>query len=411
MENSALFTIFKKIISGKVYRGKEVRKFEEEFARYIGVKHAVCFASGRYAMYMICKFFNCQGKKVLLPSYTCIAAIDSARWAGVEPFFLDISLDNYNPIFSSKLKKMNHVGAITLSYLYGLVGNIEPFLKLAKEKNIPVFEDAAICMGGSYKGKKVGSIGDAAIFSLQSSKVMTSWRGGVITTNNDKLYTFLCEERKRQPFPPLLKLIFNASSTYIRKLFSSSNIYGFTMYPLKKILSSNLLSGFLGKIMEQNPLEAVDGESPEKIPLTEMYQFTNLQAALALSSLKKVNLLLHKRRKAINFIISNFKDEEKVKFPKDSLKTIHTYGRFPLIIEGFNKFYLEKELLKHGVETSLYYPYICPNTLHMKKYNINSNNYPNALNASKNTILLPAHSFLNKKDSIHIIKAIKKIIK
>ncbi len=406
---SSLSLVLKKALSGKVYQGEDVTRFEREFAKYIGTKHAVAFASGRYCLYLLYNFWGCSGKKVLVPSYTCIPAIDGARWAGAEPVFMDIDLDTYNPKLNPQLEKTKNLGAICLSYLYGVVGNIEPLLKLAQERQIPVIEDAAICMGGMYQNQKVGSLGDAAIFSLQSSKIITAWRGGVITTNNDKLYCFLKEEQHKLKFPQSTKLIFNLAATYARRILSHPNFYGLMLYPIKKVLSSRYFGWFLEKIMEQNPLEAVDGLSPLEIPDSEKYRFTNLQAAIALELLKKADASLGRRCEVVKMVINGLREVPDVKFPVERAGCKNVYGRFPLRITGMSKLKLEKELLKRGIETALYYPYICPNTEHMKKYNFNPNDYPNASLAARETILLPAYGYLREKDARMMIEAIKEI--
>ncbi len=406
---SSFSLVLKKVLSGKVYRGEDITQLEREFAKYIGTKHAVTFASGRYCLYLLYQFFGCAGKKVLVPSYTCIAAVDGVRWAGAEPVFMDIDAENYNPVWKKEYAQNKNLGAISLSYLYGLVGDIEPFLKFARQHKIPIIEDAAICMGGMYQNQKVGSLGDAAIFSLQSSKIITAWRGGVITTNNDQLYRFLKEEQNKLKFPKSAKLIFNLAATYARRILSHPNVYGLTLYPIKKVLSSKYFGGLLGKIMEQNPLEAVDGLSPLEIPDSEKYRFTNLQAAIALDLLKKVDASLERRREVVQTVINGLKGVSGVVFPTERSGCRNVYGRFPLRIAGMSKFRLEKELLKRGIETALYYPYICPNTEHMKRYNFNPKDYPHALVAAQETILLPAYGYLRKKDARMMIRAVREI--
>lgn len=397
--------ITKSIFSNKVYSGSATEELEAQFAKYIGTKYAVSFASGRYASYLLYKYYA-ENKTVTLPAYTCIAAVDSARWAGCKPHFLDIDLDTYNPKFKT-LKK--NLGAITLSYLYGLIGDIKPFIEFSQKHNIPIIEDAAIAIGGTYKNKKVGSIGDAAMFSFQSSKILTGWRGGMVTTNDSKLYEFLLEQQKNQFKPPFLKLIFNTTFTHLRKKCSNPIIYKHTMYPLKQIMSK-YFKGLLTKIINQNPQEAADGLSPEQLPNSEKYKFTNLQSAIVLSSFNKIDSILEKRRKIAKIIINELKDEE-ISLPKENKNVQHTYGRFPIRINGLNKAPVMNFLLKNGIETSPYYPYITPNTQHMKKYNFKETNYPNALLASKETLLLPSHTSLKKEDILYMVNTIKNIIK
>ncbi len=410
IDPQAIFIIIKNISEGNIKEGKNIKKFEKKIAEYIGTKYAITVASGRAALYHVYKFFLQKNKRVILPSYTCIPAIDAARWGGGIPYFLDIDLDSYNPKFDKSVKKVKNIGAISLSYLYGLVGNIEPFLDYAKENNIPIIEDSAIALGASYKNKKAGAIGEAGIFSLQESKIFTSRRGGVITTNNKELYGYVKDIVNNQKFPSTPKLIFNLIFSYKRSLCSDPMIYGSTMYPLKRIMTSKSLKSLLENIMEFNPLESIDGRSPELMLESDKFKFTNIQASIALSSFRKIEKIIEKRRGLAKILSDELKDLG-VHIPKETRGVTHAYGRFPIRIPGKNKFKLQKYFLSKGIETSLNYPYIIPKTKFMLKYKFNEKNYPNAITASKETLLLPFHTHLKEKDLFIIINAIKELIK
>lgn len=408
IELKVLSAMAKDLFTGKIYDGPDLISFERDFAKYIGTKYAICFTSGRYALFLTYKFF-CENKSIILPAYTCIPAIDAARWAGAKPFFVDIDLNSYNPVFNESLTRLENVGAISLSYLYGLIGDLDPFLEFGKDKGIPIVEDAAIAIGGLYKGKKVGTLGDAAIFSLQSSKILTAWKGSVITTNNYELYEFLLNEREKQPMISLSKLFSNLSITYLRKLFSSPAIYGFTMYPLKRFAFSSAGKGFVEAIINQNPKEAITGDSSEDLPLTEKVRFINLQASVVIPSFRKIESLIEKRRYLAKLIFNELKNDDRIKIPEENTKVKHAFGRYPIRIPGLSKFALEKLFLKQGIEIALNYPYIIPNTPFMKGLHFNEKDYPNALIASRETFLLPFHTFLKEDDIFLITNAIKKI--
>jgi dTDP-4-amino-4,6-dideoxygalactose transaminase len=384
-----------------------IREFEEKFAEYIGTKYAICMTSGRYALYLLYTHFRCRDKKVILPAYTCIPAIDAARWAGAEPKFLDISLEDYNPVFDPAISRWQNIGAICLSYLYGLIGDLDPLLEFARVRQIPIIEDAAIALGGQYRNKKVGSLGDAAVFSLQSSKILTSWKGGIITTNDESLYSFLYQERERLPKPSAAKLLMNIFTTYMRSFFAKPAIYSLTFFPLKRIVFSRPFSRLFQAVIDQNPTEALSGESSEFLPYYETLRYSNIQAAMARASFEKIDTIIQKRRTLANFLNRELSGIDIIKIPAENENVKHAYGRYPIRISGFSKYTIEKYLSKYGIETALNYPYICPQTPFLKKFDVGSGHYPHAAVASQETILLPFHTRLDEQD-IHRISLVIK---
>ncbi len=377
---------------------EEIEGFEEEFAKYIGTKHAITFSSGRFALYLLYKYFGCRGRKIVMPAYTCIPVPDSVRWAGSEPSFLDIDLNTYNPIFSDKIRKQKNIGAVLLSYLYGLVGDLDEFLEYAEKHDVPVIEDAAIAVGAKYKKRKVGSLGDAAMFSLQSSKIMTGWNGGVITTNDDKLAEYLTGIRSKQKIISRGRVLFNLSFTYLKYLLFSPHTYGFTFFPFRSYLFKK---GIIG--------EAVTGESPKDISQWLNSRFSSMQASVARSQLRNIETILEKRRGNARKLNSKLKSVEGVSCPQDTKNSVHSYGRYPVRIAGVRKFDLASLFLKNGIEIAENYPYVCSSTKHMKRYGFKDSSYPNSVKAAKETFLLPFYSSMNKSDILKIVDAVRDI--
>jgi len=391
------------------YEGNELQCFEKAFCEFIGVKYAITFSSARYGLFLLYKFFGCQGKKVVFPSYTCIPALDALRWAKGDPLFCDIDPGTYNPVLPKEFNPSFQIGAVTLSYLYGLVGDIEPLLKFARDRAIPLIEDAAIALGLTYKGKKAGSLGDAAVFSLQSSKIITAWKGGVITTNNESLYKFLVQERNNLPYPSYLKLIFNLLLTYLRgTFFSDYMIYRATLLQLRKLFSSKFVASLLAHLFNQDPSEAMTAQSSRLLPGYERVRFTNLQAVIALASLDNIERIIERRRFHAKIFYEGLGQIEGVSLPQLRPECAHVYGRYPIRIKGYSKEEIRRILDKDGIEAATYYPYICPDTHYYKGLYADSQ-FPNARKAAEETVLLPFHNRLRETDIRYITNRLARI--
>lgn len=180
----------------KLVFGESVFKFEEEFARYIGVKHAVSTNSGTSALILAFYAINITSKDfVVSPSATFISTISSAMLLGARPMFAEINLNNYTiePEYVKKLICKNSKESIKVIipvHLYGYPAEMDQVMEIAQEKNLYVIEDAAQAHGAKFKGKKVGSIGHIGIFSFYSIKNMTvGGDGGILVTNDEEIAT------------------------------------------------------------------------------------------------------------------------------------------------------------------------------------------------------------------------------
>ncbi len=174
----------------KMVMGESVFKFEEEFARYVGVKHAISTNSGTMALSLALlgsKLKN--GSKVLTTPFTFIATSNSIIHANMMPIFADIKLENYilDPQESEKILRKDKVGGIMPVHLYGHPADMDAFMELKEKYNLVLVEDCAQAHGAEWKGKKLGSIGDFGAFSFYSAKNMTvGGDGGMVTTNDDE---------------------------------------------------------------------------------------------------------------------------------------------------------------------------------------------------------------------------------
>ncbi len=169
--------------------GPCIQKFEEAFAGYIGVKHAIFTTSGTAALHVAQRTLDIgPGDEVIIPDFTMIASPFSTMYTGATPVFVDINPETLNidaALIEAKITA--NTKAIMPVHIYGLPCDMDPIMEIARKHNLMVIEDAAEVHGATYKGKKCGSIGTINAFSFYGNKIITTGEGGMITTNDDVL--------------------------------------------------------------------------------------------------------------------------------------------------------------------------------------------------------------------------------
>jgi len=170
--------------------GESVFKFEEEFAQYCGTKYAISTASGTAALSVALQALNIgHGNEVITTPFSFIATANSIIHAGADPVFADVEDGGVNMSPSKTRAKIgSKTRALMPVHLYGHPSRIDEFHDIAAESGLSLIEDACQAHGAEFKGKKVGSIGDAGCFSFYPAKNMTvGGDGGMITTDNEEL--------------------------------------------------------------------------------------------------------------------------------------------------------------------------------------------------------------------------------
>ncbi len=173
----------------RMVMGESAHKFEEEFARYIGTKYAIGVGSGTAALQLTMIALGVHGKEVLSTPFSFIATANAVVEAGATPKFADARESDYNldPVKAEKAIGPKTAAMLPV-HLYGHPADMDPMVAACKKKGIALIEDACQAHGAIYKGRKVGSIGDAGCFSFYPTKNMTvGGDGGMVTTNDEKL--------------------------------------------------------------------------------------------------------------------------------------------------------------------------------------------------------------------------------
>jgi perosamine synthetase len=165
-------------------------KFEKAFAQYMGKKYALALPSCTSAIHLALLACGVKaGDDVLVPDITWTATAEPIIYIGANPIFVDVSADTWcvsretlERAITPKTKAMFVVG------LYGNMPNMDEIVAFAREKNIYLIEDSAEALGSEYKGKKAGSFGHVGVFSFHGTKTMTTGEGGMLVTDDEAIY-------------------------------------------------------------------------------------------------------------------------------------------------------------------------------------------------------------------------------
>jgi len=285
--------------SGKVNYlfGDIGKKFEEEFAAFVGTNHALALANGTLALDIALRAIGITHRdEVIVTPRSYIASVSSVSLLGGIPKFVDIDFNSQNITAESiKTAITKKTKAIICVHLAGMPCEMDPIMKLAKKHNLKVIEDCAQAHGASYKGKSVGSIGHIGTWSFCNDKIMTlGGEGGMITTNSKKYIDFA--------------ISFNNHGKNFNKIARAKN----------NIPKFRYIHDFIGS----------------------NYRMTEMQAAIGRIQLKKISNWRKIREKNADIIFKSLADMPIVNIP--SIK--------PYLNHAFYKCYLtiNKDCLKKG---------------------------------------------------------------
>lgn len=242
--------------------GPFIKKFEEGIANYVGRKYGVACANGSAALDIAVKALNLQkGDEVIAPSFTIISSVQSLVTNDLIPILLDCDFSTFNINPSEIEAKITpKTKAIMVVHLYGLTVDMDIVIEIAKKYNLKIIEDSAQMHGQEYKGKKCGSFGDVSIFSFYPNKQITTGEGGMVLMDDEIIYE---------------------KSKSLRNLCFSPD-------PNKRFIHESI--GW-------------------------NYRMTNLQAALGVAQLEKIEEIIEKKRYIGNLYNKLLKDIDSINLP------------------------------------------------------------------------------------------------
>jgi dTDP-4-amino-4,6-dideoxygalactose transaminase len=278
------------LVHRDIVSGQAIKKYEDEFGKYLGVKYAFSFGAGRMAFYAILKAMGVQeGDEVILPGYTCVVVPDAVIYCGAKPVYVDIDRNTLN-IDPTKIEEKisPHTRIIYAQHTFGSFCKMKELLKIAEKHHLMVVEDCAHALGAEYDGKKVGTFGHAAYFTTEQSKIMSTGMGGLAVTNDDEIAARIREIQVNSDYydKGFIKKI--ALQIVLFKL-----IFHPSVYPLH--LHKYLLGAMnkLGLYVESTTKQEMEGIRPDSYPV----RLSNIQAKLGLSQLKGLQKNIEHRYK------------------------------------------------------------------------------------------------------------------
>jgi perosamine synthetase len=172
--------------SGWVAQGPKVKEFEDAVRTFAGAAHACATTSCTTALHLALIAAGVgPGDEVILPAFTFVASANAVEYTGAKPVFVDIDLDTFNVATSCVEAAITvRTKAIIPVHLFGLCCEMEPILDLAAKHSLRVIEDAACAIGGFYRGKHAGTMGDTGCLSFHPRKSITTGEGGMVLTND-----------------------------------------------------------------------------------------------------------------------------------------------------------------------------------------------------------------------------------
>lgn len=189
IDESEIKNITDVLKSGMIAEGQQARLFEEEFAKFTGVKHAIFVNNGTTALHLALETLDIEpGSEVITSGFTFIASANAITFIGAIPKFSDIDPNTWN-IDPKTIKEAitPKTKAIMPVHIFGLPANMKEINEIANEHDLLVIEDAAQGHGGKINGKHVGNFGDIGCFSFYATKNMITGEGGMVVTNSDEL--------------------------------------------------------------------------------------------------------------------------------------------------------------------------------------------------------------------------------
>ncbi|MCD6092552.1 MAG: DegT/DnrJ/EryC1/StrS family aminotransferase [Candidatus Aenigmarchaeota archaeon] len=349
-----LENVIKAVNSGWISsKGEFIEKFEKEFAKYCGVKYGVSTSNGTTALHLALTALGIkEGDEVIIPDLTFIATANAVTYCGARPVFVD-SRPEYWCINPEKIEEKitPRTRAIIPVHLYGHPCDMDVIMDIAKKYGLFVIEDAAEAHGAEYKGKKVGSFGDISCFSFYGNKIITTGEGGMCLTDNEEL-----AERMR-----ILK--------------------DHGMNPNKRYWHDVI--GF-------------------------NYRMTNIQAAIGLAQLQKIDKFIEKKRQIARWYENGLKE-----LAEKEMITLHpemkwakcVYWMYSILVEdkfGMRRDELMKKLEENGIETR---PFFYP--MHtMPPYKTNEK-FRVSEELARKGINLPSAIFLDEEKVEMITKSIR----
>lgn len=358
--------------SGWLTTAGKTLEFEKKFASYIGAKFACAVNSCTAALHLgVDALGITAGDKVIIPSMTFTATAEVVRYLNAEivPVDIEYGTNLITPeILEDALDKHPEVKLVIVVHYAGQAARMDEIVELCTRRNVKVMEDAAHAFPTKYKDLMIGNFSDITCFSFYANKTITTGEGGMLVTNNEALY----------------------------KRVKTMRLHG---------INRDIWDRFTSKIPSWE-YDVIDAGYKYNMP--------DLAAAIGLGQLEQAELLRKERQKVAEHYLKELSGLSEIDLPVCNVSMAdHAWHLFPIVLKSTalvtrNDFI--SQMAEMGIGTSVHYKPIFHLTYYKKRYNLNSNDYPNAQRTWLGNVSLPIYAFLTTEDLFYITNSIKKIL-
>ncbi|MBI1968328.1 UDP-4-amino-4,6-dideoxy-N-acetyl-beta-L-altrosamine transaminase [Candidatus Woesearchaeota archaeon] len=347
--------------SGWLTTGPKVQEFEQAFARYVGSTYAIAVSSGTAALELALACLDIVAGEVITTPFTFVATANAILYNNLKPVFVDIDPETLN-IDPKKIEKAITKDTKAIIYVdyAGQPCDIDAIRQIAKRNSLFLVEDAAHALGAKYGSTRVGAIADLTTFSFHPVKNMTTGEGGMITTNQEKLY------RK-------LLLLRNHGLDKDDKKFGGTWSYDM------KLLGRN-------------------------------YRLSDMQCALGLTQLQKIEQLNQKRAAVVHQYREAFSTVPEISVLTVQEKATPAWHLFVILLRGVERNALFEELGHRGIKANVHYIPIYHFDYYQKR-GFCPKDFPITEKAFKNILTLPLYADISGEEVAQVIGAVKESIK
>jgi perosamine synthetase len=340
--------------------GPNVQAFERMLAEYVGTEYAVVFNSGTSALHAILLVCDIgKGDEVIVPSFTFIATANAPLFVGAKPVFAEIEEKTYGLDPEDVERKITpETKAIMPIHCGGLPCLIQELKRVAEQHNLLLIEDAAESLGATVNGKKVGSFGDAAIFSFCAPKVITTGEGGAVVTNSREIYE-------------KLKLIRSHGRVETQDYFSTS-------------------------------------EYLEYVTLGYNFRMSNITAALGIAQLGKIDKIIEMRREKAAYMTRKLSPVKQITLPAAPDNFLHLYQMYTIRLRGEKRQRddLMKYLNSNGIGTKVYFDPVHLTQFYREKFGYKGGELPVTEKISGQVLTLPMYPSLTREEMDYIAEKV-----
>jgi len=369
IEENEIEEVVKVLRSGWLTTGPKVAEFEKNMQKYLGCKKAIGLSSCTGGLHIALAALGIkQGDEVIVPTYTFAATAHVVAWLGAKPVLVDVEKDTFN-IDPKKIEEAitDKTKAIIPVHFAGHSCDMDKIMAIAEKHNLYIIEDAAHAIGTDYKGKKIGNFSNATVFSFYATKTITTAEGGMIVTNDEELGKKL----KRYSYFGVDKDAFN-------RYADKGNWYY------------------------------------EIIELGYKYNMDNIQGALGIEQLKKLESFIERRRKLANLYTSLLKKVPGIITPEEKEYTKHSYHLYPILLDidslSITRAEFIDKLKEYKIGSSVHFIPLHLHSHYQKTYGYKNGDFPTAEYLFEREISLPLYPRMSEEDVKYVAEAIKEII-